>query len=78
MPQLTVRNLDDAIYEALKARAKRNHRSLEAEAREVLSRAARDEQREEFLRWAAELREEIRPHYRGDATADIREDRETR
>ena len=78
MPQLTVRNLDDAVYEALKARAKRNHRSLEAEAREVLARAARDEQREEFLRWAAEFRAQFGPDYVSHAVADIREDRETR
>lgn len=78
MAQMTVRNLDDKVYEALKARAKRNHRSLEAEVRAVLERAARDELREEFLRWTAELREEMRPHYRGDATADIRWDRDHR
>jgi plasmid stability protein len=78
MAQMTVRNLDEGVYEALKARARRNHRSLEAEARAVLERAARDEIREEFLRWSAELRDEMRPHYHGDATADIREDRESR
>jgi plasmid stability protein len=77
MPQMTVRNLDEKVYEALKRRAARNHRSLEAEVRTVLERAARDEMREEFLRWSAELREELRPHYHGDATADIREDRDS-
>jgi plasmid stability protein len=77
MPQMTVRNLDEKVYEALKRRAARNHRSLEAEVRTVLERAARDEMREEFLRWSAELREELRPRYHGDATADIREDRDS-
>lgn len=78
MAQLTVRNVDDKVYETLKSRAARNHRSLEAEVRAVLERVARDERREEFLRWTAALREEVRPHYSGSATADIREDRDTR
>jgi plasmid stability protein len=75
---MTVRNIDDRVYAALKSRAARNHRSLEAEVRAVLERAARDEVREEFLRWTAALREEVRPHYFGSATADIREDRDSR
>ncbi len=77
MAQLTVRNVDDKVYETLKARAARNHRSLEAEVRTLLEKAARDERREEFLRWTAALREEIRPHYSGNATADIREERDS-
>ncbi len=36
MAQLTVRNLDDQVYARLKARAKANKRSLEAEARAIL------------------------------------------
>jgi plasmid stability protein len=78
MAQLTVRNVADEVYEALKSRATRNHRSLEAEVRAVLEQVARDERREEFLRWTEALRDEIRPHYFGDATADIREDRDSR
>ena len=78
MARLTVRNVDDEVYEALKNRAARNHRSLEAEVRDVLAGAAREELRDEFLRWTAALREELRPHYSGSATADIREDRDSR
>jgi plasmid stability protein len=37
---LTIRNLEDEVVGALKARAKRNHRSLEAEVRELLRDAA--------------------------------------
>jgi plasmid stability protein len=37
---LTIRNVEDDVVEALKARARRNHRSLEAEVREVLRDAA--------------------------------------
>lgn len=36
MATLTVRNLDDDIVTALKERARRHHRSLEAEVRELL------------------------------------------
>jgi plasmid stability protein len=37
---LTIRNLEDEVVGALKVRAKRNHRSLEAEVRELLRDAA--------------------------------------
>jgi plasmid stability protein len=40
MATLTIRNLEDDVVGALKARAKRNHRSLEAEVRELLRDAA--------------------------------------
>jgi plasmid stability protein len=41
MASLTIRRLDDQVYDALKARARRNGRSLEAEVREILSDRAR-------------------------------------
>jgi plasmid stability protein len=37
---LTIRNLEDDVVDALKARARRNHRSLEAEVRELLRAVA--------------------------------------
>lgn len=37
MANVTIRNLDDGVVEALKARAKENHRSLEAELRRILT-----------------------------------------
>ena len=40
MATLTIRNLEDQVVGALKARARRNHRSLEAEVRELLRGAA--------------------------------------
>jgi len=55
MGQILVRNLDDAVVAALKQRAKTAGRSLEAEAREILSRSVR-ESREAFLTFAAEFR----------------------
>ena len=42
MATLTIRKLDDAVYARLGERAKRNNRSLEAEAREVLDERTRD------------------------------------
>ena len=43
MATLTVRNLSDQARSALKVRAARNNRSMEAEVRDILERAARDD-----------------------------------
>ncbi len=40
MANALVRDLDDAVYERLKARASGNNRSLEAELREILTAAS--------------------------------------
>lgn len=42
MATLTIRKLDDEVYARLAARAKRNNRSLEAEARATLDERSRD------------------------------------
>jgi antitoxin FitA len=52
MAQLTVRNVDDAIAEALKARAARSGRSAEAEHRRILEDALRPQIRREFFETA--------------------------
>jgi antitoxin FitA len=39
MAQIIVRNLDDGVKQRLRARAKRLGRSMEAEARDILTRA---------------------------------------
>jgi plasmid stability protein len=41
MATALVRDLDDDVYERLKARAAGNNRSLEAELRDILERASR-------------------------------------
>ncbi len=41
MANVTVRNLDDAVVEALKERARANNRSLEGELRQILTDAAK-------------------------------------
>jgi antitoxin FitA len=45
MGQLLIRRLDDDAKDRLKARAERNGRSLEAEAREILNEAAEEERK---------------------------------
>jgi plasmid stability protein len=42
MATLTVRNLSDEARAALRVRAARNNRSMEAEVRDILERAARE------------------------------------
>lgn len=41
MATLTIRKLDDQVYERLRKQAKANNRSLEAEARDILDRKTR-------------------------------------
>lgn len=42
MATLTIRNLPVSVVRSLKARAKRNHRSMEQEARELITNNLRD------------------------------------
>ena len=42
MATLTIRQLDDDVYERLRERARNNRRSLEAEARHLLDERTRD------------------------------------
>lgn len=44
MPALHIRNVDDAVIAGLKARAARNHRSLQGEVRNLLEAAAGEDQ----------------------------------
>jgi plasmid stability protein len=61
MGQLTVRDVDDAIIAALKARAAANGRSMEAEHRHLLREALDADRRavEDFKAAAARLRARI-------------------
>lgn len=56
MAQVIIRNLDPKTVEALKARARRKARSLEAELRDVLTESVARDAREDFLRWVDEHR----------------------
>lgn len=74
MAQVTVRNLDDAVIARLKARARLNERSLEAEIRHILSQSAMLDRRE-IVRQFDEIRESLVGRYTGDPIAEIRADR---
>ena len=50
MADIIVRRLDDGVKERLRKRAQRHGRSLEAEAREILSQAAADEAEQQHAR----------------------------
>lgn len=45
MGSLVVRNIPDAVKDRLKARARRNGRSMEEEVRDILRRAAHERER---------------------------------
>lgn len=75
MAQIIVRNLDDAVVERLKARARENDRSLEAEVRRILEQSAKMDMaqaRQIVMEWRKKLqgREFV------DSLALIREDRD--
>ncbi|MEA3033965.1 MAG: hypothetical protein QOH86_1981 [Sphingomonadales bacterium] len=77
MATLTIRRLDDEVYEALRQRARRNGCSLEAEARRILTDRTRpiDALVDDLRAFHAEMIEEhgLLP----DSTPLIREMRET-
>ncbi len=75
MRRLTIRNVDEKVYQRLKDRARISRRSLEAEVRAILDQAVLPE-RSEVSRRAAAMRARLAARYTGDATAAIREDRD--
>jgi plasmid stability protein len=70
MGQLLVRNIEDTIVQALKARARRSGRSVEAEHRAILEQALQSESLS-FVDLAANLRSTTPPQ-QTDATDLIR------
>ena len=77
MAQILVRDLDVAVVERMKARARRKGRSLEAEIRKLIEDAAqRDAAEVEFWEIADRLREELRGREHTDSAILIREDRD--
>ncbi len=75
MAQLTVRNVDDEIATALKARAAKAGRSAEAEHRLILQEALRPRQRGDFFQ-AARARRIKLPEGQTTTTEILREDRD--
>jgi antitoxin FitA len=78
MGQLIVRNLDDRIIDALKTRAARQQRSLEAELRVILERAAAERVIDiaEARARAEQISRSLEGRSHSDSTALIREDRD--
>lgn len=78
MANALVRNLDDQVYERLKARAVGNNRSLEAELREILVAASKQVSMAEARARAAEIRQRLSGRTHSDSAELIRKDRDTR
>lgn len=76
MATLTVRKLDDEVYERLRVQAQANNRSLEAEARHVIEQRVRstDELVDDLQSFHARMVE--RHGYVDDSTASIRASRD--
>lgn len=75
MAQVLIRGLDPELVERLRAQAKRNGRSLEAELRIGLESLVKDS-REESIRKAREIQASLKGRKFSDSTELIREDRE--
>lgn len=76
MAQLLVRDLDDQVMSRLKERARRNQRSLQAEARAILEAAAPRYTKEEALEVFRAWQEKLRGRPMSDSADLIREDRD--
>jgi plasmid stability protein len=75
MAQIIVRNLDDAVVERLKAQAKDNNRSLEAEVRLILEQSSRVDMAQ-ARQIVMERRKKLQGREFVDSVALIREDRD--
>ena len=81
MAEILVRDIDPAFIERLRERARRNQRSLEAEAKRIFEDAAPPEPpsdpKKEFREWSAAFRERTRGTHQTDSAELIREDRDS-
>jgi plasmid stability protein len=77
MGQILVRNLDDTVIQALKARASARGLSLEAELRDLLTRAAGNPRAELITEFAA-IRAQSPKGHRRSAEDLVRESRDER
>jgi plasmid stability protein len=75
MAQIIVRNLDDAVVERLKARARDNDRSLEAEVRQILEQSAKVDMAQ-ARQIVMERRRKLQGRKFADSVDLIREDRD--
>ncbi|MBI2766481.1 MAG: hypothetical protein HYX53_11305 [Chloroflexi bacterium] len=85
MPDVVIHDLSPEVVAALEQNARESGRTLEAELRVVIERAAAggaasarvDADREDFWKRAAEVRERFKGRFAGDSTDLIREDRDS-
>ncbi len=77
MAQLLVSDLDEEVYERLKQKAERNHRSLEAEVKSILETAARPivTDLDGVRARANDIRANLEGRIHSDSSEMIREDR---
>jgi len=76
MATVTIRDLDEKIVSKLKARAKSNNRSLEAELRELLSSIVKEQERRQRFLAKADRIAAMTPDVRQtDSVKLLREDR---
>lgn len=76
MATVTIRDLDEKVVTKLKARAKANHRSLEAELRELLSSSVKEQERRQRFLAKADRIAAMTPSARQTDSAELlREDR---
>ena len=74
MAQVVIRNIDDAVMERLRARARRKGVALERELRDVLTAAARGD-RASFSERAARFRHQLEGRRHSDSIQLLRRDR---
>ncbi len=75
MTDFLIRGLDDATMKALKARAEKSNRSLQAEVKDTLKRSVKMT-KEEMLESSRRLLSRLDGRVWPDSTPDIREDRD--
>jgi plasmid stability protein len=75
LAQILVRKLPDAVVERLKARARRNRRSLEAEVRAILADSVAKD-KAAFLERAAAMRAQLAGQPHTETWRLLREDRD--
>ena len=75
MPDVLVRNIDEAVLERLKVRATGEHRSLQSELRLILTRAATQLGCDEIKSRASELRKLLAGREHTDSADLLAEDR---
>jgi antitoxin FitA len=79
MPEILVRNVDEAVVQQIESRARTNGRSLQAELKLILEQAARPAParitRAEYRALADQIRAEIGDRPQADSAALLAEDR---